>query len=110
MWYQPNYFLDDSEISSAAEHSASIRGTVACSTHASHARRFNAGQSTQVVHEVHSSGTVALAMSPTLPQLSAEAVMGEFLAVLLMGSLFGVIHYRNFYWRSRWEKMTTGLR
>ena len=34
--------------------------------------------------------------------------MGEFLAVLLMGSLFGVIHYRNFYWRSRWEKMTTG--
>jgi len=75
MWYQPNYFLDDSEISSAAEHSASIRGTVVRSIRTSHARRFNAGQSTQVVHEVHPSGTVALASSSALPQLSAEAVM-----------------------------------
>ena len=77
MWYQPNYFLDDSEISSAAEHSASIRGTVVRSIRTSHARRFNAGQSTQVVHEVHPSGTVALASSSALPQLSAEAVNGR---------------------------------
>lgn len=77
MWYQPNYFLDDSEISSAAERSASIRGTVVRSIRTSHARRFNAGQSTQVVHEVHPSGTVALASSSALPQLSAEAVNGR---------------------------------
>jgi len=74
-------------------------------------RRFNAGQSIQVVHEVHSSGTVALASSPPLPQLSAEAVMIEkIVAVAVMVVLFGAIHYRNIYWRSRWEKKTTGLR
>lgn len=34
----------------------------------------------------------------------------KVVSVGLMAVLFGLIHYRNFYHRSAWERMTKGLR
>lgn len=36
----------------------------------------------------------------------AEKIVG----VVIMAALFGLIHYRNFYWKGRWGRMTKGLR
>lgn len=76
------------------------------------ARRFDAGQSQEVVGPSRPAFTVALAMSPSLPQESQEAVMmiEKVVAVGVMVVLFGLIHYRNTYYRSSWERMTKGLR
>jgi len=30
--------------------------------------------------------------------------------IVLFAILFGLIHYRNTYWKSKWEKMTKELR
>jgi len=54
---------------------------------------------------------VALAGSSALPQAAPEAVMIEkIVAFGVMVVLFGLIHYRNFYHRSSWERMTRNLR
>lgn len=34
----------------------------------------------------------------------------KIIGFIILGVLFGAAHYRNFYWRSRWEKMTRELR
>lgn len=40
-----------------------------------------------------------------------EDVMFEkIIAFAIMGLLFGLVHYRNFYWKGQWEKKTKELR
>lgn len=74
-------------------------------------RRFNAGQSQEVVGHVDPPLHLVLDGPPSLPQVAQEEVMIEkVVAVCVLAALFGLIHYRNFYWRSSWERMTRGLR
>lgn len=34
----------------------------------------------------------------------------KIIAFAIMGLLFGLVHYRNFYWKGQWEKKTKELR